>query len=506
MNFKTEIQALINANNSNDNKSLLNKKYYFPNIANNPAIESSENLMWIKFTFKTISGVTANSRNSAGIVSKDSGPILYFLAPKEMQETITHEWSDSSSIATRLMDFATKAATNFSQIQQVVGGAAKAGNPAMDVVSAATDVGMDIFSGVAAKVLPTEDKGKLTSDSGSPNFYEAANRLEAASMTVISSISSMNPQNRFFKYDVPTVYKDTPKPSYSFIFQLADIGDPGNDILLPIEMLKYLASPKRGKLVVQYALPHICSVEAVWGKDEVKVPLLDIEYAAITAIQSSHSGPYRNGAPIKSELTVTVTNLYPIYTDNQATVNTPNPENLVSVSVSNKDNVKKEKKVIGNQFTYTHIQESYGRTSILGNNKEMAGNIGIGDQFLPEDIKDHYGYSSGKEIPIGNTWSSYNKVINKDTYYNNNSQLGNNKEMAGNIGIGDQFLPEDIINSYNRNLELGNTSETFIKDVNIDTYYNNKKAPLGKSRKSISRFDLEDIEGMYGRIKKSFKI
>jgi len=187
--------------------------------------------------------------NKDSIIAPITGTPMEFVAPYNFQEDIQHSWENYDSMATNLAQKFTGASKKLGSAENL------------------------------AKSVKNNDKSLMSTAGGS----------------VVTK-----------KLDTPLTFKDSNRRQLTFLFMLADQGDPENDVFVPVRTLQQMSCAENKKLL-DFEFPNIFEV---YSKPS---DLIYIEYAALTSVQPSWYGPYRNGWPTKCELTVTFKDLLPLY-------------------------------------------------------------------------------------------------------------------------------------------------------------------------------------------------
>jgi hypothetical protein len=291
--------------------SLGGKVLMFPEPGGNARIsgDMAKNMMWIELKFKKFTSLTGNIWENGGFGTTDSrgnktmveGPTLMFIAPMELQETFTHQWDDASNIAGRALTAWTGFSKTLSDANSLVNTITSQGNLLMD------------------RMKPGENSGTKEAEDELQKSNEAQKSFHKEYESKINRAAKDYRKESFYKYDAPQQYKESPKPSYNFMFSLGDSSDPEYDILLPVQMLRYLSAASKPSIghgsrerdLIKMEFPYVCEVNTVWGNSSV--PIINMKFAAITSLQFSFGGPYRNGIPTKADITITLSSILPVY-------------------------------------------------------------------------------------------------------------------------------------------------------------------------------------------------
>lgn len=227
---------------------------------NLPSREFADNSLWIKMEAKKFERQSVYARGDNSIqVATTPDMTFKFLAPMQLAENIGHEYGSYDSIASRLME-------KIGSFDKLVS----------DVKVTYRGVGQAITG----------------------NFQSALGTLK--SQNVLQH-----------KVDTSLVYQGTQRREYTFSFLLADQGDIRNDVLYPIKLLEKFSCAEQLGENIHIQFPYVFTVTTTFG--ERKIPIIDMKYAVITAVQPTYQGPYRDGYPTFAECQVTFTELDPLY-------------------------------------------------------------------------------------------------------------------------------------------------------------------------------------------------
>lgn len=130
------------------------------------------------------------------------------------------------------------------------------------------------------------------------------------------------------KNDSPMVYEDTQRLAYSFTFTLlaeswngsSRSDDVRRQVFSPCEAFMKMASPVNtdsGTLAVGFQFPYVFSLSSFYFVNGAPQPVdvIQVDDAACTAVQPKYTGPYIGGYPVKADLTLTFTDLRPVFRD-----------------------------------------------------------------------------------------------------------------------------------------------------------------------------------------------
>lgn len=226
--------------------------------------------IWIVMTPHEITSQTAYARGKEAIKTKQEDDTFEFLAPIQIDEVVDHDWSEYESIATRLA----QKAKDIGKMTASVKGLAKMATGAIGGVAKGGEI-----TGKAAEVL----RGAIGGLQQTP-IYRG-------------------------KIDSPLVYANTTRKNYIFSFTFADQGGSTGckEIYEPIVKLKKYSCAKMKGTLDRFLPPHIFSVKTK------PVNFIEIENAALTKVQPTYHGPYRDGYPTRIELQLEFQDIAPLY-------------------------------------------------------------------------------------------------------------------------------------------------------------------------------------------------
>lgn len=233
--------------------------------------------LWVTMKAKKIESMPALNRGAAlDTLTKDTDITFKFLAPNDIQEAIGHEWNEYDSIATRLA--------------QKIASLQRQGPEFLQTIESSSRAVKGVVNALKTGKKPAEDMAKVAG-----NF--------------IGNMYGMSVQPT--KVDAALVYTNSPRRQYTFEFTLIDEGNPRIDIVDPINRLLQLSAPElKGDSQTLFENPYIFEV-----KTEPNA-IININYAALIAVQPTYKGPWRNGFPSLCELQLQFIDLDPTYRSN----------------------------------------------------------------------------------------------------------------------------------------------------------------------------------------------
>lgn len=116
------------------------------------------------------------------------------------------------------------------------------------------------------------------------------------------------------KVDTALLYQDSDRRNIQFTVYLAAHSNPQEEVMVPINLLRMYSSPNlAGKEVhkTKVGNPYIFKLHTKTGEGK-KVPLLNIEKAALLAVAPTFQGPYIGGMPSYCELTLSFKDMQPL--------------------------------------------------------------------------------------------------------------------------------------------------------------------------------------------------
>ncbi len=242
-------------------------KWPRPNARNAGVVQNG---LWINLTVMELNSKTQSANPRAPISIANQNVCQFsLLCPDEVQLGISHEWPQYASITAKLADTANRYYTASKQIG-------------------------------------------------------AATKNAAGMITGLGGTGLENVVNT--RVDSPLVYKTSNPITYTFQFEMAAYGVGDNGYMFDmINALLQFSSPKQptdnygagaGGLSIVILPPNVFTVKTdtpAGGQSSPSLPLLYIQYAALTQIQPTYKGPYVNGAPMACSLTLTFTDITPLF-------------------------------------------------------------------------------------------------------------------------------------------------------------------------------------------------
>lgn len=227
--------------------------------------ENRRDLLWVNFIAKEMLEQKAYARGSSQIATGEILGAWKLLSSREIVESVSHEWSEYESIGSRLSQKVGEIKTGIKELGALKSGAIKG----------------------AGEFI-----------TGSP---ESAARAFATGLT-----SSTVPK---WKVDTSLVYKDSKRLEYSMTFHLAQT--PGKSsytgVYKPVRKLEELSCASLAGDFIGINFP------AVFRIFTSPSDIINIRYAALTAVQPTWRAPYKNGYPMSCELQLTFVDIEPLY-------------------------------------------------------------------------------------------------------------------------------------------------------------------------------------------------
>jgi len=121
-------------------------------------------------------------------------------------------------------------------------------------------------------------------------------------------LSAGNTEAAKYKVDTPLVYTGSQRRQITFSFVLQEYRDAYVDVLEPIHEFRRLSCAGiEGQSVDKIDFPAIFSINSI------PRPFIHINDAALTDVQVTWNSPHMAGVPKKAELTLTFTDIRPLY-------------------------------------------------------------------------------------------------------------------------------------------------------------------------------------------------
>jgi len=131
---------------------------------------------------------------------------------------------------------------------------------------------------------------------------------EGANKGLQKALNNTNTESAKYKVDTPLVYTGSQRRQISFTFTLQQWQNLKTDVLDPIhEFRKLSCAGIEGKSV------DVIDFPAVFSINTIPVGFVHIQDAACTDVQITWNSPHSAGIPKRAELTVTFTDLRPLY-------------------------------------------------------------------------------------------------------------------------------------------------------------------------------------------------
>lgn len=238
---------------------------------------TSPNLLWIVLEARELKRQTWAARSGIGIGGKIVRKFR-FIAPMELMENVAHDWSTKDNLKTSME----QTVETFEQASEAAG---EIGN-------------------VARAGLQTFVSG-ITSQDGNaiPKSVDATTSAAKASATALGNTEV--PKTRI---DLPLVYTNSSRREYQITTQLVSTTNAYRNVLEPVKALERLSSPKKVGNSTEIDWPHIFTIYTY-----PKRSIINIKYAALTSVTPTFIGPYINGIPVKCDLTLSFTDISPLF-------------------------------------------------------------------------------------------------------------------------------------------------------------------------------------------------
>ena len=226
---------------------------------------------WVIMTPMKLNHQTTGNRGG-GFAITDREEEISLLAPLNMQENISHQWSEYQTMASRILS-------------KVAG---------FDDLTA----NIRALKGVAGgwdKILDTAKNARGVADTIRSSINAIGNAAQGVKI----------PHN---KIDNPLVYETSPHRTITINFSLASQTEPiGKDIYdITFKFINY-SSPDLKPNDIEVDLPYIFSIRTDPSG------IINYPVCALTSVQPDYKAPYVNGYPMTIDLTLTFEDLQPIF-------------------------------------------------------------------------------------------------------------------------------------------------------------------------------------------------
>ena len=116
------------------------------------------------------------------------------------------------------------------------------------------------------------------------------------------------------KVETPLVYQGTDRRKISLMVNFGVYSSPYLDVVRPVELLRKYSAPEfKGESIVEtkVEVPAVFKLITKTGTGTV-IPLINMRYAVLTAVQPTFYGPYIKGYPSRCELTLEFQDMEPL--------------------------------------------------------------------------------------------------------------------------------------------------------------------------------------------------
>jgi hypothetical protein len=214
--------------------------------------------LWIKFQAKQLTGMHTGGRGGTLQIGK-KGSAFKFLAPETITETHNHDWQEYSSIQSKILS-------------KII------------AFSVAYEQGKDIYNNLKTAY----------NNRGLPGGQGIMKLLMKTGDTRVPK----------YKMDTPLTYSNSQRRQYQLTFILAD-PEP-TKVVEAVKLLEMYAAAE-SKTEIDIEFPYVFSVHSE------PEGLINIDYAAITSILPNWMHPYIGGMPMRCELTISFTDMSPLF-------------------------------------------------------------------------------------------------------------------------------------------------------------------------------------------------
>lgn len=258
------------------------------------------NLTWIHLLGKKLKSQTSTVKGGR-IQVDDTQPVydFSFIAPEEMMETISHDWTEYESWVNRL------------------GGLLQTG----------TKLKADL-RGIGTNIQQLVDKGVQSWE-------------ESDTSTLTNYLKNVSPETGIpqTRIDSPLVYSGSQRREWNFTVHLAAFKNPVKEIALPVFWLMKLSCPQKHEGSVYIEAPYVFKFKT-YDNYANNNNLIYSNWCALKAVQPTWSGPYIRGYPLKCDLTLTLVEIEPLYSStigNESRVNVYFQEEPINRVYSNNE-------------------------------------------------------------------------------------------------------------------------------------------------------------------------
>jgi len=226
-----------------------------------------DNALWITMKAIELKYQTTLSKGG-GITRGKTGPTFKFLAPEVIQETIRNDWSPYEN--STVNSLANKAITASKTVRDV------------------KTIGKNIKN-----TLGDSAKRKELGSGARSAFNEISNGLATKVPTE--------------KIDSPLTFTGSGRREWNFLFNLISQSNPSLDVVEPVKDLMKYSSPEIRDWNIGIELPWIFELKTHPNE------LIICQFAALTSVQPTWQQPYINGLPTRCELTLSFSDMSPLY-------------------------------------------------------------------------------------------------------------------------------------------------------------------------------------------------
>lgn len=226
-----------------------------------------ENALWVTMKAVELKHQTTLARGG-GVTAGKVGPTFKFLAPENIQETIKNDWAPyENSIVNSIA------------------------NKAVSTTKAARDM----------KTIATNTSKLLGDKSGQKKLSSGAREAFNA---ISTGVATRVPTE---KADTPLTFTNSSRREWTFLFNLVAEKNPADDVVEPIKDLMKYSSPEIADWNIGIELPWVFQLKTYPAN------LIICELAALTSVQPTWQQPYIGGLPTKCELSLSFTDMSPLY-------------------------------------------------------------------------------------------------------------------------------------------------------------------------------------------------
>jgi hypothetical protein len=232
-----------------------------------------KNLTWINLTGRKLKAQTSNVKGGQIVIDQKEPEYSFdFIAPPELMETVQHDWSEYESWVNRL------------------GGLMQTGAKAIAEIKGISQASIGLYNKLADQIKTGEIKDITKNIKDIP---------------LVSGVVQT-------RVDSTLVYAGSQRREWNFTVNLAAYKNPIKEIIRPVYYLMKLSCPKKTENSIYIEAPYVFKLRT-YDSTYRSNNLIFSNWCALKSVQPTWSGPYVNGYPIRCDLTLTLTEIEPLY-------------------------------------------------------------------------------------------------------------------------------------------------------------------------------------------------